>query len=50
MMDVPTGNIQRSGTKDQIPLYIGSGDFGGCFDIYGMQASAFRSGNTPKQF
>ena len=38
------GNIERTGVNQDLALYMGSGDFGGCFDSLGLQSRAFRSG------
>lgn len=40
------GNIRRTGAECDMALYMGSGDFGGCFDGLGLQPRAFRSGKT----
>ena len=46
--DIRKGNIVRSGSGERVPLYLGSGDFGGCFDRLGMQSHAFRSADAPE--
>lgn len=41
---IQQGNIKRTGVEHDLALYMGSGDFGGCFDSLGLQPRAFRSG------
>lgn len=38
------GNIVRNGVKSGVPLYLGSGDFGGCFDTTGAMMIPYSDG------